>query len=52
MFFFHPSKFASGETKNRRGEKNIFIFEKSLDFCNLLWYCCVLTGGTAYEKHY
>ena len=28
-----------------------FIFEKGLDFQNVLWYCCVLTGGTANEKY-
>ena len=31
----------------KRLEKIVgFIFEKGLDFRPLLWYCCVLTGGT------
>ena len=32
-------------------KNSIFIFEKGLDFLHLLWYCCVLTGGTANEKY-
>ena len=28
-----------------------FISEKGLDFRPFLWYCCVLTGGTEYEKY-
>ena len=37
---------------NKKAEyKIIYIFEKGLDFCNLLWHCCVLTGGTTYEKY-
>ena len=44
--FLRSPKYASEETKNKLCEKSIFIFEKGLDFCNLLWYCCVLTGGT------
>ncbi len=43
---FHSSKFATEKTKNNRGEKTIYIFEKGLDLWVLLWYCCVLTGGT------
>ena len=32
--------------------KNVeFVFEKVLDFCNLLWYVIVLTGGGTYEKY-
>ena len=34
------------EIKDNACEKSILIFEKGLDFRNLLWYCCVLTGGT------
>ena len=37
---------ASQKSKIKSDEKSIFIFEKGLDFCNLLWYCCVLRGGT------
>ena len=30
-FLFHPPKSAPEETKNKRGEKIIYIFEKGLD---------------------
>ena len=43
---FHSSKLATEKTKNNRGEKTIYIFEKGLDLWIFLWYCCVLTGGT------
>ena len=35
--------------KEEARRKNSFIFEKMLDFCNLLWYVVVLTGGATYE---
>ena len=41
-----PSKIASEKTKNKSKEKDIYIFEKGLDFLTVLWYCCVLTGST------
>ena len=39
------------ESKKTPDENVGFIFEKGLDFCDLLWYCCVLTGGATYEKY-
>ena len=33
-------------------DENIrFIFEKVQYFLSFLWYCCVLTGDTVYEKY-
>jgi len=37
--------------KRKTLEKVGFIFEKGLDFSNLLRYCCVLTGGAIYKKY-
>ena len=28
------------------------MFQKSLDFAKVMWYCVVLTGGAIYGKHY
>ena len=35
---------------NKPGEKVGFVFEKVLDFCNILWYVVVLTGGATHEQ--
>ena len=45
------SIFAVQSTKENAKEKVGLIFEKGLDFILLLWYCCVLTGGTTNEKY-
>ena len=45
------SEIAPLQTKEKARIKVGFVFEKGLDFLSFLWYCCVLTGGTANEKY-
>ncbi len=45
------SEIAPLKTKEKARIKSWFIFEKGPDFLLLLWYCCVLTEGTANEKY-
>ena len=46
-----PVKIFVAVIKEYSRKKVGFIFEKVLDFCNLLWYVVVLTGGATYEKY-
>ncbi len=51
LYAFTPQNLRRNKQRISPTKKVGFIFEKVLDFLNLLWYVVVLTGGTTYEKN-
>ena len=51
LYAFAPQNLRRNKQRISPAKKVGFIFEKVLDFRNLLWYVVVLTGGVIYEKY-
>ena len=45
-----PQNLSRNKQRISPTKKDSFIFGKMLDFCNLLWYVVVLTGGATHEQ--